>query len=249
MNGDFENNNGGFQNNGIGYGDNNGGFQDKVSGYGDNNSYGSPMRASDFDNEYNSPMGSGSQYSDNIPSYGQSMSFSSSDPNVQAFNSRADVVTLPQSNKKKFILPACIVGGLVLLAVLGAVLLTVIKNAGYMSIKDFIDTPSGQAEMLQIEDSLNANKNTNYTVRYYANDDNQFVFEYKFTRYRSITPSEQKAIKKELDDYMENNKHDAAKLIVDYTRAYKVRDFTIVYSFLNSDGSLIYDYEIKKSDY
>ena len=116
------------------------------------------------------------------------------------------------------------------------------------SLRDFTNTPEGRNELLLLQQELDKDQSQDYTSTTYVNDNNQLVVEYKYVRYKSITQSEQQAMKEYLDTYMAGNKHEIAGIIDKTMRYYRVREFSVLYNYVNGDGTVICQYEVTKND-
>ncbi len=250
-------NNNGFGGNNNGYSDNNGfggnnngyssnnGFGSNNNGYGSNNGFGgnpngfgagSSFNNNDSDYDPNAPLyhpENDTPYDPNAPLY---------HPTSESTYSMPHTVTIP---KKKFnIVPLCIF----LAVLIGVGVFVYIKFFNKTSIKDFLESPQGKVELANVEKQARGDAFSEFDTKVYANDQDQLIFEYKYKEYLYFEPGEKEVAQEEASRLMESYKKSAAKEIEKMMNGYHLKEFSIVFLYLNADSSELYRYEVFLSD-
>ena len=240
------------ENNGYGYpnGNNYGGYPDGNNG----TSYpGSPYSSGTEQNNFSgSPYSSGTQqyssqnnFDPNAPLYDPSKD--NFDPNAPLYHpepsmySQTGVAVRKKQNN-----------GLVIAIVV--VLCLALGFALYMysnqkkSLKDFLETREGKAEMSILEDASKTGDDS-FDLRWYTDGDNKLVLEYKYKEYLDLTAAEKKTLTNEMEKAMKKNEWQAVKSIDDMINTYKIEDFSILYDYKDASGTSLFQYEVFSSQH
>ena len=223
------------------------------SGTQQNNFSGSPYSSGTQQNNYSgSPYSSGTQqyssqnnFDPNAPLYDPSKD--NFDPNAPLYHpepsmySQTGVAVRKKQNN-----------GLVIAIVV--VLCLALGFALYMysnqkkSLKDFLETREGKAEMSILEDASKTGDDS-FDLRWYTDGDNKLVLEYKYKEYLDLTAAEKKTLTNEMEKAMKKNEWQAVKSIDDMINTYKIEDFSILYDYKDASGTSLFQYEVFSSQH
>ena len=168
-------------------------------------------------------------------------SSSSYDPNAPMYTPSSPPRTVTISKSKQSINPMVILA-LVLAIAVGVGVYFYITYFSHQSIKQYIDSPKGQtliSELLAEEGN-----SSQYDLKVYATDNNQLVMEYKLKRYTPISQSQ----KNQMKAYIDAAKPLLAKEIQTMMDDADLREFSMVYKYINANGEVFGEYEIFLSD-
>ncbi len=112
-----------------------------------------------------------------------------------------------------------------------------------MTIKDFVYTDEGYEMMLK-EIYSEASSNPNYDIEISFIGDNTLVYSYKYFTQVAVTEEQMS----NMYEIFEAQDYDMEETIQDIVDEYNVEEFTIVYEFVNADGSIIISYEYSIDD-
>ena len=114
------------------------------------------------------------------------------------------------------------------------------------SLKDFLETREGKAEMSILEDASKTGDDS-FDLRWYTDGDNKLVLEYKYKEYLDLTAAEKKTLTNEMEKAMKKNEWQAVKSIDDMINTYKIEDFSILYDYKDASGTSLFQYEVFSS--
>ena len=207
---------------------------------------GSPYSQGNQQSSYSgSPQySSNDNYDPNAPLYDPSMD--AYDPNAPLYHpepsmySQTGVAVRKKSNGLVIIIAVLL--GLALVFVL------YMYNNQKMSLKDFLETRQGKAEIATIEDASKDIKDT-FDIRWYTVDDNKLVLEYKYKEFLDLNIAERKELSKQMEKSMKENEWQAVKSIDDMIKTYKLEDFSIMYDYKDASGTSLFQYEVFSSQH
>ncbi len=209
------------------------------NGFGNNS--GSSMNGinNNFGAESNSFGSSNPPYDPDAPLYRPESSY---DPYAPMYNPPPAPKVTTAVRKPKQNLNPMVLLAIVLAVIVGVGVYFYITYFGRQSIKQYIDSPKGQtliSELLAEEGS-----SSQYEVKVYATDNDQLVMEYKLKVYTPVSQTQ----KNQMKAYIDAAKPMLAKEIQTMMDEADIREFSMVYKYINANGDVFGEYEVFLSD-